>query len=258
MNINKYRQAVQKLGRIKTVGLITLFSVVGSVLLGYLLGLVLKTFDVSINLVLTLFFSFIIPLIVAPLASWHIIGLLFKLDELEKKMRELATFDPLTGLLNRQLFIDDAEKYLKLARSENKDVAFLIIDIDNFKTINDTYGHFAGDAVLKSFGKVIAKTVRHNDLVARIGGEEFGVMLYDVQMDYAQTITKRLHENIHQTKVTYENRHIPYTISIGLNLSNMGKEEKEELHTLLKNTDKALYTAKEKGKNCTVIYAPAT
>ncbi|MFT7824338.1 MAG: GGDEF domain-containing protein [Sulfurimonas sp.] len=257
MNINKYRQTVQKLGRIKTVSLITLFSVVGSVLLGYLLGLILKIFGVSINLVLTLFLSFIIPLIVAPLTSWNIIGLLFKIDDLEKEMRKLATFDPLTGLLNRQLFIDDAERYLKLARSENKDVAFLIIDIDNFKTINDTYGHFAGDAVLKSFGEVIAKTVRHNDLVARIGGEEFGVMLYDVQIDYAQTITKRLHKNIHQTKVIYENQHIPYTISIGLNLSNMGKEEKE-LHSLLKNTDKALYTAKEKGKNCTVIYSAAS
>jgi diguanylate cyclase (GGDEF)-like protein len=249
------RQYVQKLGRTKTVFAITFFSILTSLLLSYIIYIFLKLTGFHIQLSIMLITAFIIPLIVAPLASWHTIGLLFTIDKLEKKMRHLATFDSLTGLLSRALFLHDADNYLHLARRQKSNLAFLLIDIDDFKNINDNFGHLAGDKVLIRFAKLIRTKLRENDLSGRLGGEEFGIVLYDISEEEAVKMTENLQTMIRDLQVPYENEKIRFTVSIGISIFEF--DTKETLYSILKKADKALYNAKHTCKDCTVVYSSA-
>ena len=167
-------------------------------------------------------------------------------EQLEKQSEELfrlATTDPLTGLLNRRELESQAKKIIHQADRNSSTFALLSIDVDFFKRVNDTYGHQVGDKVLIHLANVLTKERRINDLVARVGGEEFVLILPDIDKDNAILLAEKLRQTVEQEPID----NISITISIGLVVTD--KNTKVDLDVLLKASDNALYQSKEAGRN---------
>lgn len=171
-------------------------------------------------------------------------------DKLEKQSQELfrlATTDPLTGLLNRRELQTQAKKVIHQAARSLSTFALMSVDVDYFKRVNDTYGHQTGDKVLIHLANILTKERRVNDLVARIGGEEFVLILPDIGEADAFLLAEKLRETV--AKNVIENLKI--TISIGLVVTI--KDTLIDFDTLLQASDKALYDAKNTGRNKTSV-----
>ncbi len=160
------------------------------------------------------------------------------LEYYKKKSR----IDDLTKIFNKATFMDLLRDEIKRSIMLDYSLALLIIDIDNFKRVNDTYGHLAGDAVLKVLGSALSDSLRQNDIVARFGGEEFIVLIPRVNEEQALNVANKLREKIARTE--YENIP-PITISIGCSLY----KPHETIETFIDRADIALYNAKTNGKN---------
>ncbi len=168
--------------------------------------------------------------------------------DLIKKLEFYAYKDPLTGLYNRRYFFEEAPKLWNLAKRRNLNIACIIIDIDDFKKINDTYGHDVGDIVLKDFAKKLQKFFqREEDLLARIGGEEFVILVTYSSFSKLLEHLEKFRKYVEEHPVKLKNIEISYTISIGVET-----EAKDSLKDMLIYADKKLYEAKLKGKNCIV------
>lgn len=241
-----------KLGHYKIVALITVASITTSVLISYLL---MRFFSGSLDLT-TMLVSIITPLIVAPIASWYVVGLLFKLHELEQVQRNLATYDTLTGLMSRRVFLENSEILLKIMVRNKQRMTLAFIDIDNFKMINDLYGHAGGDEVLKSFATILLNSLRESDLVGRIGGEEFSIILPNTSLENSIQVLESIRVLSENNSVEYSNKTIQYTISIGVVLFH--ETNQVNLDMLIRQSDIALYSAKKSGKNCVVEYQANT
>ncbi len=193
------------------------------------------------------------PLIIAPLLSWWFIGLLLRINSIEQEMRNLATYDVLTGVYNRSTFFNIANTLLNLMKREKLDLTILFIDIDHFKNINDSYGHDIGDAVLKEFGSYLIKKIRNSDVVGRIGGEEFLIVLPKTNSTNGQKIAETIRQGLIDNEMAYTgNSSIRITISIGISSFNAMNES--NIDQLVKNADSALYEAKRNGRNMSNIY----
>lgn len=171
------------------------------------------------------------------------------LENQNEKLLELTRLDPLTSLLNRRAAADDFMKMAsQLIRSFNP-VSFLIIDIDWFKEINDNYGHGVGDEVLIKLAKTFKEASRSSDILARWGGEEFLIILFNSDVTNTQLFATRLHEKI-KSILLPNNENL--TVSIGISGLNENElKDNELLDKVLKRADRALYQAKEKGRNRT-------
>ena len=166
-----------------------------------------------------------------------------KLHENESRIRELMLTDALTGVPNRRHLEDKMkEEFNRTNRSENA-LALVIADIDNFKTINDDFGHDAGDHVIKAFAKTLKETVRDYDFVARIGGEEFVILLPDTEREAAKRVVERCREQF--AAIDFPNMDRKVTASFGIAMS----QKDETGHDCLKRADSALYTSKNHGRN---------
>lgn len=246
--LNAMRIIFRKLGRPFTVILITalsvLFSAVLTILICTLSGL-------QQHLPMLLPIALFIPFVVAPLISWPVMGVLIKIDTLELEMRDLATYDFLTGLLSRQAFFYDAANYINWAEREELGFSVLAIDLDKFKKINDQYGHPAGDEVLKQFAESAQTVFRKTDLIGRIGGEEFAIFLPNTTTANALDLAERIRLGVQNSTVQVEDLLIKYTVSIGLVSSSGNPMSIEEI---LQQADQALYLAKKNGRNSTVIF----
>ena len=172
-------------------------------------------------------------------------------QELTIKLEELASIDPLTGCINRRKFETLSNNELQKSIRYKNELSFLMLDIDHFKKINDTYGHAIGDEVLKHFSSVCLKLARNIDVVARIGGEEFIVMLPETNIDGAYTFAQRFREEIYNSTITIDNHIIKYSVSIGI--SPLDIKIDTDVATILHRADLALYEAKESGRNKCVI-----
>jgi diguanylate cyclase (GGDEF)-like protein/PAS domain S-box-containing protein len=170
-----------------------------------------------------------------------------KLEEQARQLKVLSTVDDLTGLMNRRAFNEVATTFFSQAEQTGGAVSLLILDVDDFKKINDTYGHAFGDDVLRTVGTALTKTCRSRELVARFGGEEFVFALTDADAEGANVFAQRLHTAI---KTAMKHLH-PITVSIGV-ANRFGRHGPSYLE-LLSQADKALYVAKETGKNKTII-----
>ena len=168
-----------------------------------------------------------------------------KLEEEMEKAKQKALYDGLTGIYNRAVFNDRIVKEVEKAKREKKPLSFLIMDIDHFKKINDTYGHQTGDMVLKILATQVKKVMRDFDFLARYGGEEFVVILPDTELEKAKEIAERIRTKIEKTKFIYKSERIPVTLSIGVTLLKPDDNEK----SLIERADKALYEAKNSGRN---------
>jgi two-component system cell cycle response regulator len=167
---------------------------------------------------------------------------------------EMAITDQLTGLHNRRYMSRHLDNLVETAKKSGKPIAFVIMDIDYFKAVNDTYGHDIGDEVLKEFASRIAANVRGIDLACRYGGEEFVVVMPDTDVSFAMQVSERLRKSIETTPfpISREPKKLSLTISIGI----AGSEgEGDSANALLHRADQALYRAKRTGRNKVVADA---
>lgn len=167
------------------------------------------------------------------------------LDQHKLRLQDLAQSDPLTGLYNRNYVFDYLGKAIEEALASANHLCLLMLDIDHFKNVNDTYGHQAGDLVIKKAAECISRNLRGNDIVGRYGGEEFIVGLAGVSPEIAIRAAERICYSIRREKVIFENHIISITISAGLATLN----DSDNLQTLIKRADAALYNAKQSGRD---------
>ncbi len=166
---------------------------------------------------------------------------------LEAELVEMATTDFLTGLLNRRNFLSAMENELnRLKRFDIPRAAVLMLDLDHFKRVNDSYGHAAGDAVLKHFAGLIRAELRKVDNGGRLGGEEFAILLLGAELDAAQAFAERLRKTVDVTPLEFENQPIAITVSIGIAMLSPDDNGPDDA---LMRADKALYEAKHSGRN---------
>ncbi|EON92119.1 diguanylate cyclase [Marinobacter lipolyticus SM19] len=175
---------------------------------------------------------------------------------LEEELSELATNDPLTGLNNRREMTHLLEEEVARATRYGREVAFLWIDFDHFKEINDSFGHAAGDAVLRNVSHLLVDGIRTVDSVGRFGGEEFVILLPEMGVEEAREAAERLRQRVHETPIPLDTGEtVPLTISIGIAVFPQHGRSPEALCAA---ADKAMYRAKQFGRNCVVMAsAPA-
>jgi len=171
-----------------------------------------------------------------------------ELSRANEKLTELASTDGLTGVLNRRAFMDRAKSAFELARRYQRPLSMLMIDVDHFKRVNDTFGHQAGDHVLVRLCELINKSLRGPDLVGRVGGEEFAVILPETGVEQTAQITERLLNSVRQERVEVEPETIvKVTVSIGVATV---PPLAPDVDAVLVAADRALYKAKSMGRDC--------
>ncbi len=171
--------------------------------------------------------------------------------KLHSEIEKMATTDGLTGLLNHRLFQEKLTGEFKRLNRLSDPLSLLLADIDHFKKVNDTYGHPAGDLVLKGVSAVIRETIRDIDIPARYGGEEFAVILPGTDAEGAQKIAERLRRAVMAKTFTADGKSLKVTVSIGIATSPEDAESKEGL---IEKADQALYYAKHNGRNMAVVW----
>lgn len=179
--------------------------------------------------------------------------LLSELEEKNRELQELAYYDPLTGLPNRRFFFEHANLIFEEAKRYEKPLSLLVMDIDHFKKINDTYGHDVGDLILKTFANVLRGIVRQSDICARFGGEEFVVLLPNTNLEGAKVLAERIRTATAKNLVEHGSIVIVFTVSIGISQYRKGMQSIDEL---IKEADIALYRAKEGGRNRVEVFIP--
>ena len=166
-----------------------------------------------------------------------------------KTLTRLVMTDSLTGLLTRRGFFVLAKEIAYLAQRKRENMGLLMIDIDEFKTINDTYGHPKGDEVLKGVADSLKSSVRKSDIVGRFGGEEFIILFPTIQPNALHRIAETIREGVESLQTA----DIPVTISIGVYQGMMGDDPDEEIFSWIAKADECLYQAKTNGRNCIVF-----
>jgi len=169
------------------------------------------------------------------------------LENSKKQLKNLASTDSLTKLYNRRYCMDSSKYIIEDAKLNHKDISVMMLDIDGFKDINDTYGHIGGDKVLVEIAQNIKESVKDIGIVCRYGGEEFVVILPDIDITKAFDIAKKLNKNIENLQINFENKIISLTISIGI--SDIKIDNEDTIDNALKRADEALYKVKNSGKN---------
>lgn len=157
-----------------------------------------------------------------------------------------ASMDGLSGLLNRRSWYEKSQKIFEL----KDNVFFFMLDIDFFKKINDTYGHDTGDVVIRRISDILLEQTREQDIVGRLGGEEFGVLLSNSKLDDIINIAQRIRETVEKETISHNNQHIKVTVSMGISIKNQNIKDFKEF---IKLADLNLYKAKESGRNRIVL-----
>lgn len=187
----------------------------------------------------------ITPTVAVPLIfylSWQRI----KLNKLSVQLARLASTDELSGLLNRTSFIEAMSDRIMHPTTPDGRGAFLYIDADHFKKLNDDFGHAAGDEAISFIGKVINQNIRETDLAGRLGGEEFGVYLSGGNSSLARSISENIRQDITHLKFDDQKHRYTLTVSIGIATHRAGEMPSE----FMRVADKNLYLAKSNGRNC--------
>jgi len=177
--------------------------------------------------------------------------LLMHKERADRETYELATTDSLTGVYNRRTFKELAEPQLSRGRRARLPVSLLMLDLDHFKRINDTFGHLGGDDVLKSFAQLVRSCLRKEDLLARYGGEEFVVLLPGASQTAAYSLAQRIREEVSARPLTANGQLVRVTVSVGLACE--GGDTLPSLEAMLERADEALYKAKHEGRNQVIV-----
>lgn len=191
--------------------------------------------------------AILVPLMVAPLVSFWGFSQTRKIAELNTELANLLNHDPLTNVRSRSYFFDVTAKC-----SPDEAAVVLMIDADHFKRINDVHGHHAGDKALQHLSDLISQQCRQTDIVARLGGEEFGIYMPRTEIATARTVAERIRAAVHNSTLIVDGAEIPLSASIGVALWQSG----EKIESALKRADIALYDAKTRGRNMVAVAAP--
>lgn len=162
------------------------------------------------------------------------------------EIQELSITDGLTGLYTRRYFLERLKQELNRSKHNNYQLSFLLIDVDNFKTYNDTYGHITGDAILKEIAKIMKYSLRQIDMCARYGGEELCILLPETDKGGSFLVAQRLCSSVEGARIRVFNENIKCTISIGVSAY---PDDAQSPNGLIDKADKALYQAKAQGRN---------
>jgi len=174
--------------------------------------------------------------------------------EREERLAELGRIDDLTGLLNRRSFLESAENQLQIAHRYGRELSVIMIDLDWFKSINDRFGHEAGDQALVFFAEACREVFRKTDILGRMGGEEFAILVPETDQAPAREMVNRLQRRLKEQPFRYHEHEVPFTLSAGLaSLEN----KKQTLGDLLNRADKLLYEAKRQGRDRIVTQTQA-
>ena len=169
-----------------------------------------------------------------------------------EELKLLASTDPMTKLYNRRYFTKISEHTLDLSKREKQNLSVIMLDIDKFKNINDTYGHGVGDEVIINLANKLIDHQRKSDVVCRYGGEEFVILLPNTSLDGAKIVAEKIRQDIESLTMKFPlNGDLKFTVSLGISQVNIESENNIEL--ALKRADDALYTAKESGRNSVCI-----
>ncbi|MCW8327670.1 GGDEF domain-containing protein [Photobacterium sp. SDRW27] len=162
-------------------------------------------------------------------------------------MRHLAEIDPLTGLLNRRALTDKATSLIQRSRRDTRQISVIIFDIDHFKRVNDSFGHLFGDQVLVDVATTIKSILQENSYFARLGGEEFIVLLGDTSTKQATRIAEEIRTSVEMLKISHNHQKVTCTVSLGIATDYVSDGG---IETLIEQADKSLYEAKALGRNC--------
>ena len=175
-----------------------------------------------------------------------------KLTFLNERLEKCVNTDHLTEIKTMRFFNQEASKELRRAKRYKHNTAILMLDVDHFKNINDTHGHIAGDKALKAIANRLVKATRESDLVCRYGGEEFIILFPEISHENALIAAEKIRRNIQEMEIDIGNDTIKTTISIGVAVKRYQSDY--SLEQVIYMADKALYKAKNKGRNNSVLY----
>lgn len=185
-------------------------------------------------------------LVIFAMAVLVLVPMMRRLESQTDELIDLATTDPLTGSLNRRSFMREAEAEFARFRRYGNRFAVIMIDIDRFKKVNDTYGHAGGDSVIRALTRVCLEQTRSSDVLGRMGGEEFAVLLPEATIDSARIAAEKLRAALEAEVVHHEGREIRFTASLGVAVAG---DDDTEILKILSRADDALYVAKNGGRN---------
>ena len=236
------RRLILKRGIVGSSLFITAISVLLSVVIAKFVATLLPDGAGEFNITIAI----AVPLLITPPLSYIFMSLYFELEKVRKEVHALAITDELTRVFNRRYFMKLVKQELERAKRYQHTLSIIIFDIDNFKKINDNYGHLCGDAVLQKLTLACRVILRQCDTLARFGGEEFILLLPETDETSAQQVASRLRQLVAEHVVEYNGAQIQVTISIGVTTYD---PTMDTLDDLLNRADQALYRAKRMGKN---------
>ena len=169
-----------------------------------------------------------------------------KIEARTKELHQQANTDPLTSILNRRAILRDVDNEIKRCQRHGQTCSILMLDVDYFKQVNDSYGHQVGDDVLVKIADTISNTCRQTDFVGRYGGEEFLIVLPQTDSMQAKDLAERIRENVAALSGDYA-----FDVSCSIGIAALS--EGNDMHTLIKRADEAVYEAKHTGRNCTIM-----
>ncbi len=164
-----------------------------------------------------------------------------------EEIYRLTTVDGLTQIFNKRYFMETLEREISRAQRYQRSLSLIMFDLDHFKSVNDTYGHLAGDYVLKHLASVIKNRIRREDVIARYGGEEFAIILPEIDHENALVFAEKIRRLVERTQFNFENTPLPITISVGVATATADVTGPDEL---IRRSDEKLYEAKASGRNC--------
>lgn len=254
LRMRRVRSLVYRLGAVRFTALITLFAVGASLAITLIVDALFPPPPQMVAFTLGL--TVLIPLLVAPVVAWFIVRLMFEAEHARRVAERLAVTDPLTRAFNRRHFFEVGERTLAQAHGQREALSVLLLDIDNFKAVNDRHGHAVGDRVLTQVAQACTDEMREHDLLARFGGEEFAVLLPATGLVEAASVAERLRLAVELLAVTgADDAAVRPTVSIGVATSRLGHAP--TLDALLATADQAMYAAKRGGRNRVITEAAA-
>ena len=246
------RQFMRKIGLYKSIVFFSILAVSLALVSTLVLTSILEKLGIPLNIKAGLVISVIITLTITPFMSFYMIRLFLRVDRLEEEMRALATFDTLTGLLTRREFLERANYFHKIAVRDQLPYALIIADLDNFKDINDQFGHITGDKTLETLGLAIQDSLRESDLACRFGGDEFLFFLPNTTAEQAQYFSDRLRSILGEA-INCSSLEINLTASMGI--AAYPDFQPEIIEDFIVAADTAMYLAKEAGGDQAQIYS---
>jgi diguanylate cyclase (GGDEF)-like protein len=163
-----------------------------------------------------------------------------------EEIYRMMTFDGLTQIYNKRYFHETLEREISRSRRYGRELGLILFDIDHFKQKNDTYGHLAGDAILRELAAVVKGKLRREDVFARVGGEEFGVLAPEVPIKGVRDVADKIRAVVEKASFRFEKDVIPTTVSLGVAMLLGGEDSAENFY---QRADASLYAAKQSGRN---------